>query len=74
MTALIDSNLTLVYKNMVGLSNIVTDTSSNSYFIASVSVNSNLFVSGNTIFNGATTINSNLNIEKNLTNISIYYL
>jgi len=63
MTTLIDSNLTLVYKNMVGLSNIVTNTSGDSYFISSVSVNSNLFVSGYTIFNGPTTINSNLNIS-----------
>ena len=44
MTSGIDNKLTLVYKNMVGLSNIITDVSGDSYFIASVSVNSNLFV------------------------------
>ena len=63
MTAVIDNKLTLVYKKMVGLSNIVTDTSGDSFFTGSVSVNSNLFVCGTTILNSATTINSNLNIS-----------
>jgi len=63
MTALIDNKLKLVYKNMVGLSNIITDTSGDSYFISSVSVNSNLFVCGFTILNNTTNINSNLIIS-----------
>ena len=62
MTAVIDNKLTLVYKKMVGLSNII-NTSGDSFFTGSVSVNSNLFVCGTTILNSATTINSNLNIS-----------
>ena len=65
MTALIDTNLTLVYKNMVGLSNIVTDTSSNSYLIGSLSVNSNFNVSSSALLIGSGTINSYLNVSGN---------
>lgn len=65
MSALIDTNLTLVYKNMVGFKNIVTDTSGNSYLIGSLSVNSNFYVSSSSLLIGSTTINSYLNVSGN---------
>ena len=65
MSAVIDNNLTLLYQNMVGLSNIINNTSGDSYFIASFSVNSNLYVSNNTILNDNLTLNSNLNLLGN---------
>jgi hypothetical protein len=61
MTTLIDTNLKLIYKNMIGLNNINVNTSGDSYFITNVSINSNLYVSSNTILNNAL-INSNLNL------------
>ena len=61
MSAIIDSNLTLVYKNIVGLSNIVTDTLGNAYLQSSLTVNSNFYVSNNTI------LNNNLISKLNLT-------
>ena len=63
MSELIDENLILVYKNMVGLSNIIVDNSGNCYFKASYSVNSDLNVSNTTILNNNVTLNSNLNIS-----------
>ena len=63
MISVLDNNLTLVYKNMVGLSNIVTDTSSNSNFTASITVNSNLFINGSSQLNNNVSINSNLFIS-----------
>ena len=65
MATLIDTNLTLVYKNMVGLTNIVTDISGNSYLNASLSVNSNFYVSSSSLLIGSTTINSYLNVSGN---------
>jgi hypothetical protein len=65
MTSQIDDNLTLVYRNMVGLSCITTDTSGNAKFSNSLSVNSNLFVSGATLLAGTpgVSINSLLNVS-----------
>ena len=65
MTSQIDANLTLEYRKMVGLNCITTDTLNNAYFSNSLSVNSNLFVSGATLLDGipGVSINSLLNVS-----------
>jgi UDP-3-O-[3-hydroxymyristoyl] glucosamine N-acyltransferase len=64
MTSLtFDKSLSVVYKNMVGLGNILVDNFNNTYFTNSVSINSNLCASGNTLLIGSTSINSNLNVS-----------
>ena len=64
MSLQLDNTLGLVYKNMVGLSNIVVDTSANTYLVNSLSINSNLYASGNTTIMGSTSIYSNLKVIK----------
>ena len=61
MTTLIDANLTVKHKNMVGFKNITTDTAKGLTFSTKVSINSNLFICGNSILNNLS-INSNLYI------------
>lgn len=62
MTTLIDANLTLKYKNMVGFKNITIDKAKGLTFSSKVSINSNLFICGNSILNNLS-INSNLYIS-----------
>jgi len=62
MTTIIDANLTLKYKNMVGFKNITTDPAKGLIFSTKVSINSNLFICGNSILNNLS-VNSNLFIS-----------
>ena len=69
----LDNILIQKYKEMVGLGNI-QNVSNNTTIIGSVSINSDLYVSGTAILNGNTTINSNLYISGNanlLGNVSV---
>jgi len=71
MSLLLDKSLGLIYKNMVGLSNINVDNSGNTFFINSLTVNSNLYCSGNTLLIGSTSLNSNLYNNNNFINNGI---
>jgi carbonic anhydrase/acetyltransferase-like protein (isoleucine patch superfamily) len=69
----LDNILIQKYKEMIGLGNI-QNVSNNTTIIGSVSINSDLYVSGTAILNGNTTINSNLYISGNanlLGNVSV---
>ena len=72
MKSTLDTNLSKKYIKMVGLNNIINDSSNNSYLNNSLTVNSNLFISNLSLL-GLISINSNLNINSSciLNNISI---
>lgn len=63
MTLQMDTNLILIYKKMIGLNNIINDTSNNSYLNNSLTVNSNLFISNLSLLSSSVSINSNVNIS-----------
>lgn len=61
-----DYLLSVKYKNMCGLNNIITSNNSNStIFLGSTTVNSNLNISNTSIFQNIVLINSNLTTFKN---------
>lgn len=66
MNSQLDTNLALIYKNMVGLNNIKNDIGGNTDLILSLSINPKLYISNNSTLNNSTSINSTLKSLKNL--------
>ena len=63
MTSQLDTNLSLIYKNMVGFNNIYNDNLNNADFINKMTVNSNISIGNQCVFTNSLSINSDLIIS-----------